>query len=39
MHEHGIDPSGGGGEYRPNDAFRRVLIAKRDLERRMRGGG
>lgn len=36
MHEHGIDPDGGG-EYRPNDAFRRVLAAKKDLERRMRG--
>lgn len=40
MTEHGISTPAAdvGGEYRPNDAFRRVLIAKRDLERRMGWG-
>jgi hypothetical protein len=37
MHEEGIGTEGG--EYRPNDAFREALAAKRQIEERMKRGG
>jgi hypothetical protein len=36
MSEEGIDT---GGDYRPNDAFREALAAKRQIEERMKRGG
>jgi hypothetical protein len=37
MSADGIDTEGG--EYRPNDAFREALAAKKQIEERMKRGG